>query len=97
MVLNLAVVEVIVVSMMVLDIMGFLTRIGLFYLSAGVIGAFTTGEMFSTGNAATALQWGTIVLSSQDANVVMALLAVFSIISFSLIGILRTTTNSKFP
>jgi hypothetical protein len=89
MVLNLVIIAVALVVMLVLDILALSTKIGLLFIGAGVIGVYTTALIFSTGNASTAIQWGSIILSVQDANLILAICSVFTVLSFSMILLLR--------
>ena len=90
---DLTVLALIWVFMIALDVIGARLKIGLFFMGSGMMGALATGEIFSTGNATTAIYYEAttvgVPLSPVDATLCLALNAVLTIMSVSLIFYVR--------
>src|SRR5690242_19252650 len=82
-------VVLVLVVMFVLDIFGFITSIGTFYVAASVLGIFVTAWVFFNHQVITQIAYnsntGTFVNNPSDPNIIVAILSVCTVMSALLI------------
>ena len=73
----------VIILMIVLDMIGRQTTIGAFYLSAGVIGVYLTGDIFANQGVVQSVAYtGSFVTRVVDPNIYAVISAVVTILSF---------------
>lgn len=79
-------ISIVIGVMLILDLIGYKTQIGLMYLSAGLLGLFTAGWTFTNQSVTymVAYNAGTNSFSTYtvDANIIVVVITVLTIVSF---------------